>query len=200
MKKHKTVKEFVCGICGFQTYYKQNMKRHKWIHSNVNQMKCDKCDFSTNSIQYMGKHQKRHLSYNIKCSQCSAKFDCKLLLHMHLKSSHDGPRFKCDEIFCNYVTEIKYNFKIHQRSHTKPYQCDICDKHFATKSRISIHISHKHSTSDRKICVQPLIKSDQLEAHQEAKPFQCDICVKRFALKAQMIVHRSIKHQSESGK
>jgi len=120
--------------------------------------------------------------------------DSKLLLDMHLKSSHDGSRFKCDEVNCDYITEIKASFKMHKRSHTKPYQCDFCNKRFASKSRISIHISHKHSTSDQVIC------GNQLETHQEAKPFQCDICVKRFALKTQMIVHQSIEHQSESGK
>lgn len=111
-------KAFKCPDCSYQTDRKGCLKRHLYTHDKP--FHCDICMAKFARIRYLNEHTKnKHVSGN---------------------SEKD---YKCSK--CPYETNHLSNFKIHQNSHTKPFQCTVCMSKFSEERYLRIHVKDKHA-------------------------------------------------------
>lgn len=119
MKKHESIKPFVCNICGYDTTDSSAFKRHSLSHSNLKLFKCGKCEFRGKSRSDIVRHWK-----------------CK----------HEIEKgFGCKE--CSYMTNLASDLRLHLMHHAgiDPFQCSRCHYSSKTRTKVSNHIKKKHS-------------------------------------------------------
>jgi len=114
------------------------------------------------------------------------------------KASSKASQFKCDQPACNYV--------VHQQSHTKPYQCDVCDKRFGNSKNMKDHRLIKHENPNAfkcHVCNKAFSSKKNLKnhlmTHEEirVKPFKCQQCKKSFANERSLKAHKLSIHSGE---
>ncbi len=71
---------------------------------------------------------------------------------------------------CKMTFSTRGNLVRHLRNHSKikRFSCDLCDKHFTTKSSSDLHVR---------------------AVHQKLRPFQCTVCNKYFSQKPHLRTH-----------
>ncbi|XP_048480217.1 zinc finger imprinted 3 [Plutella xylostella] len=134
--------------------------------------KCNDCIIVFNSEKYMQDHFKgKHNPKSPTSYQCDV---CKsYLLTTDNASVHRSLHLKAYSCkMCQYTTTMKRAMSSHTRLHkseTQKYECAMCNKAFATKSKLTYH---------KNVCKQE-------------KP-QCDCCGKVFANKVTLKYHLNV--------
>ena len=85
-----------------------------------------------------------------KCGypNCNQRFNCKRHLTSHLTKHISITNFKCSYPECvdQYFRDNTELVRHIRANHTfeKPYQCEICHKHFGRLDRLKFHLTHMH--------------------------------------------------------
>ena len=77
---------------------------------------CSLCDFKTLRSSYLNKHVKSaHEGHKYKCEHEGCDYEAvkKQTVQDHVKSFHEGVRFKCEE--CDFVTTKPQNMRNHKK-------------------------------------------------------------------------------------
>ncbi|XP_065225378.1 zinc finger and SCAN domain-containing protein 21-like isoform X6 [Planococcus citri] len=106
----------------------------------------------------------------------------------------------CD--ICGAMFSCQRDWKIHQRKHSKPFHCQVCNKQFAYKNRFIAHgLTHseekryKCSTCDARFN-NPSSKSKHERLHVEGVGVECVVCGKMLSQKQSLIRHLRV-HSGE---
>ena len=98
-------------------------------------------------VYFIFHHRKSvHEKVKYNCHACDKEFTSKAGLSDHLKAIHLEANFDCQE--CNFKTSRKANLIKHNKSYhsglNEKVACQSCDKMFANKITMAIHIKSKH--------------------------------------------------------
>jgi transcription elongation factor Elf1 len=73
-------------------------------------------------------------------------------------------RFNC--MFCNWSGLDNWCLKRHLNTHTKPYECKLCEYRAARAERLSTHVLKVHNKRQCSKCAFLAEDSNQLQMHQ----------------------------------
>ena len=97
-------------------------------------------------VKHMNKQHgidRNRIMCDIKCSICSRTFPSEIACRRHLESVHEGnSRYKCD--ICGQGFHSTERYVTHLTRHEGAHQCDQCDKSFAHKDILHLHIKKYH--------------------------------------------------------
>lgn len=182
MDKHNQPKQKLCQHCGKGFDTMALLRQHQRTHKNArfNCLYCDKLYKSKQALNehYRVAHSKNRYAYT--CTKCKKDFTAKATLISHMKThNEDRNLFSC--VHCPKKFARQSSLRTHSELHTvegktKKYACNQtgCDKKYATKHSLLLHVSYSH-------------KND--------RPFICEICSKRFVTKSNLDCHKKT-HQS----
>ncbi|KAK7070273.1 hypothetical protein SK128_017962, partial [Halocaridina rubra] len=151
---HATEIPFRCQQCGMKFHEAEALHRHSEVNKDINI--CRICDKKFCGAQSFELHMKFHAGIKeYECKDCGSTFHWKGSLHRHLRQSEYSSRAKCRN-----VTKCK----------EKGYECDVCNKKFATKAIIRTHINK----------------------HNGIKPFECPECGNKFTARSSLKQHMKL--------
>ena len=130
-----------------------------------------------------------------ECSQCNKAFTNNGNLSVHMRTQLERGHINVTTVIRLSHGNISLQL---MRTHTgeKPYHCSLCEKAFAMKSRIKMHM-WAHTREEQYQCSQPDKPCTQIteltihiSTHISKKPYQCSWCDKIFRQKAHFITHK----------
>ena len=165
---HETT--FVCSLCNVKIFTKKDLKTHiALVHEGTKPYSCSirNCNSTFKEKKNLNKHLKtiHEAKKNFKCQI----FDTKLVKKVELKNNLATVHDLSDVIFCEKLFSAKGKLtkgikKIHDRKifdanfdikglkntqravheGIKPFKCGLCEKLFATKSNLTLHVKTTH--------------------------------------------------------
>lgn len=155
----------LCLSCGKRFRNKQGYSRHIPIHLETKSFACtfENCNKKFFSKSSLSNHVRLHKKGNtFVCEICGYACQNAAVLKVHIRAHTKG-------IFLTYNC-ICFYFCIFQIFTEKPFQCNICQKCFASSSLLS---EHKQS-------------------HNNLRPYVCDVCGKAFNRQKALYHHKPL--------
>jgi len=113
------------------------------IHTNERFYACDLLPFKVQATSELQRHLRSHTQKShSSVSVCSKSFTCKGNLTRHLEV-HSKSRlyFNCDQCPRKLTTKAIWLDHINRlHSKEKPHKCELCEKRFAIKSDVTLHV------------------------------------------------------------
>ncbi|ODM90341.1 putative zinc finger protein [Orchesella cincta] len=172
---------------------------------------CKKCGKSFTLKSNLVKHKKVHTQTQLhQCTLCDKSYKSKFNLSDHVKTAHStsAKHFVCKEPQCSYSSYIISGLKNHVRkvhrgkkNTTKPANCIVCGKTFASRAPLESHILAVHTKEQPfscSICGRAFSKKYSMKIHSEThsglKPYKCTKCSSSFATKSGLYNHDKQVH------
>ena len=200
-----------CSICKEEFSCKNNLEAHI---DDEHKKNCPLCSltFNDNTVFYnhfLNEHAPT-------CSTCNEKFKTTGELEMHIEGMHKGQTKHschiCDEKFdnaeslnthisnvhvkCPLCSTVSLN-EVQHKDHIEEqhnFECNICAKHFQTKTELEGHKNSNHYSSCP-MCNIVFNSIDDFSEHFKAEHiFQCGTCAKEFGTKDDLERHINITH------
>ncbi|XP_035715874.1 zinc finger protein 26-like isoform X1 [Folsomia candida] len=181
--------EFECDKCDKKFVTRSSFQTHKRIFT------CEKCEHRCCSVKGLQAHRKSHgepkgllrfIPLDEKpysCTQCDKRFSRNLYRKLHISSTHQGHRFKCD--VCLKEFKLARTLKCHKKKCPKEgsknlqasdsnskrkkfWFCDVCEKPVTTRGQILKHVEVVHfqdKTSCPYGCTETQFKTDDEWIH-----------------------------------
>ena len=121
------------------------------------------------------------------CSECDIVCSHLGNLKRHMKSKHEGIRYSCDYIGCDYKATQKPDIKRHKefKHNGVRYECDRCNYKACTTGSLKLHVDaiHEGIKYPCKFCDHQSTTEGSLYLHIESKHkdlkrtmFKCEFC------------------------
>lgn len=206
MIKHSNLRPYKCEICDKAFKRSSEVSNHTQIHRGI-EYACEVCGFTTiNKFSLRMHHRRVHQrDFRYRCDQCDKGFMSNYDLEDH-KASHLGRKtFICE--FCGNAYSQKSYLVAHkrvihriQKSAPKEFQCNICNKSFATEQNLRNHVGLHSQTFLCAQCGKKFATNHALKLHGRKhtgeRPYECMVCSKAFARSAALRVHK-LTHTGE---
>lgn len=129
LKKHfawHDEKKFICSLCNSAFHEKRTLEIHYSVHTGEKAYKCEICSNEYKRLYALNVHRKKVHSVG------------KTLVPKREK------KFTCDQ--CDSKFKYTEDLRVHMRSHSgeKPFECEICGKHFACMAYVRKHVKRQH--------------------------------------------------------
>ncbi|XP_030752968.1 zinc finger protein 54-like isoform X5 [Sitophilus oryzae] len=161
-----------CAICGFQTLYRSNLRKHNMVHlapeerhllkKSQKKVKCSICDYRTRDMTNLRQHEAVHLAPEERelfgCTHCEKKYMSEKGLKAHLKDHSDSrlpmpelkesqKKMRCSN--CDYHTSRISDLRRHEAVHLaleerQLFGCTHCEKKYTTKHGLKEHLRDIH--------------------------------------------------------
>ncbi|CAG9789657.1 unnamed protein product [Diatraea saccharalis] len=191
-----------CALCNskFETF--KMLLQH--MNGHYRNYICDVCDMGFINKHRLKNHQRTHEVGSFKCAYCDKVFTTRVRKMCHEKYTHNtNARYtttcpQCDQSFTSYYQRNRHMFKEHN-SVAATYKCNICDKSFILKSKLTSHIKKVHLMERNHICTECgqgfFIKQsldEHMIKHNGERVFKCTVCHKAYARKKTLREHMRI--------
>ena len=148
-----------CKVCSKVLKNRLMLKTHMSVMHSDKSVVCEHCSREFKAELYLKRHIARQHS---NTSQC--KFPCTLCMHnkgrcnseeglqKHLLECHSGLEYQCEQ--CDKTFASPYARTSHKRNQheEKTLQCDQCDKRFVLGSKLRAHMKETHQKTKDQIC------------------------------------------------
>lgn len=163
---------------------------------------CDECPY-VGKAKHLLVHHKHIHNQRYKCESCKLKFSYLKTYKTHLIMAKHGEhadepvtKFDCDKCDRSFATG-EYLQKHKKYFHaTDQLECDFCSKVFRNKLSLRRHVL-THIKVSCKICGKKLNKSrlnNHLNYYHGNEKFQCDFCGKKEQRRGEIIHHMKVWH------
>ncbi|XP_061385113.1 zinc finger and SCAN domain-containing protein 12-like [Danaus plexippus] len=191
-----------CALCNstFETF--KMLLQH--MNGHYRNYICDICDMGFINKHRLKNHQRTHEIGTFKCSYCDKVFGTHVRKMCHEKYTHNtNARYTtncphCDQSFTSYYQRNRHMFNEHNIA-AATYKCNICDKSFILKSKLTSHIKKVHLMERNHICSECgqgfFIKQsldEHMIKHNGERVFKCTVCHKAYARKKTLREHMRI--------
>lgn len=184
-----------------------NLKRHFVRVHAPKDFVCSKCNKSFGSPAILEEHTiESHSGIKEICIQCGKKYASIKALKLH-ELSHKLI-LRCNN--CNKIFNRRRNYQVHitskkceqgtsRRNVEKKYTCDYCNKRYACKGTLRVHIKFDHGNACHQVCswcgkkfsCVSKLKAHTL-THTQEKNFSCEICGGCYVSKESLLYHTRI--------
>lgn len=191
-----------CALCHstFETF--KMLLQH--MNGHYRNYICEVCDIGFINKHRLKNHQRIHDIGTFKCEFCDKIFSTRVKKMCHEKYTHNSAsRYTtscphCDQSFNSYYQRNRHMFKEHNVA-AATYKCNICDKSFILKSKLTSHIKKVHLMERNHICSecgQGFFMKQSLDEHMVKhngeRVFSCTVCHKAYARKKTLREHMRI--------
>ncbi|XP_070534623.1 zinc finger protein 678-like [Ptychodera flava] len=152
VRSHKYERPYLCEECGKVFNKKDSFAKHISMHSGIKPYRCPVCNKCFVSKTYAKTHQKvQHSDQTTlkpwSCPECKKTFKQKSYLTKHQRNVHAKKRAHLCDI-CGKCFGYRQKLTEHKRVHTGelPFQCEICEKSYKTKTGLNSHQLYVHSS------------------------------------------------------
>jgi len=214
---------FLCPTCGRSFKYKNLLENHLRVEHGTIRFVCDLCLYSTKFKINLERHVKSvHLKLkNFHCQSCeNHEYSTQVGLNLHMYRIHNvEPPVKCLDCLQGFTFDSE--LRVHKKhctgntirkSKTRPqdsqvdvleegsgFRCRVCQQIYETRSKWSVHFSHKHKNSNVcSICNKAMASSTSLYKHIQVthsgiKRFVCSFvnCKRVFGFKHSLEAHQN---------
>lgn len=181
--KVEATKKYKCSYCDYCSRIRCTLENHiANVHNKVKNYCCSYCDFSSFWLRNMI-HHTEHVHFKVKsynCLYCNYTASRRFALNRHVKSRHMKKELSEEEkiamakhkcCFCDHVSRVKTNLKVHIEAvhlKNKKYLCDECGYTAAQKDAMRRHISALHNLRfECEHCNMRFKRRFQLKKHME---------------------------------
>ncbi|XP_031766500.2 zinc finger imprinted 3-like isoform X2 [Galleria mellonella] len=165
---------------------------------------CEVCDLGFINKHRLKNHQRTHELGTFKCSFCDKVFSTRVKMMCHEKYTHNtSARYTtncpyCDQSFTSYYQRNRHMSNEHNTA-AASYKCNICDKSFILKSKLTSHIKKVHLMERNHKCAECgqgfFIKQsldEHMIKHTGERVYKCTVCHKAYARKKTLREHMRI--------
>ncbi|CAH4034476.1 oocyte zinc finger protein XlCOF28-like [Pieris brassicae] len=191
-----------CALCNstFETF--KMLLQH--MNGHYRNYICDECDMGFINRHRLKNHKRTHEIGDFKCTYCDKVFTTLVRRKCHEKYTHNtSARYTtncphCDKTFNSYYQRNRHMYDEHNIS-AATYKCNVCDKSFILKSKLTSHIKKVHLMERNHkcpLCEQGFFIKQSLDEHMVRhngeRVFSCTVCHKAYARKKTLREHMRI--------
>ncbi|KAI5631434.1 hypothetical protein NE865_15848 [Phthorimaea operculella] len=191
-----------CALC-YSTYETfKTLLQH--MNGHYRNYICEICDMGFINKHRLKNHQRIHETGEFQCAFCEKTFTTKVRLMCHEKYTHNtNARYttncpNCNKTFNSYYQRNRHMYAEHNTV-AATYKCNICEKNFILKSKLTSHIKKVHLMERNHICPECgqgfFIKQsldEHMIRHTGERVFKCTVCHKAYARKKTLREHMRI--------
>lgn len=185
-----------CPLCSKLFSHSSNLKRHILVHK-TDLLTCDKCPKTFRKPANLYDHMKDHRSDSTTTTEAAHSTIKHYVMHCEMCSEET-------ESFAMFAKHMQKEHGITDRSQIKPFKCEVCAMHFASKQGMNRHIDNIHENNRKNLrsrdknflcntCGKNFYTNFHLDVHIRShtgeRPFKCQLCDKSFAQMSGLKMH-----------
>ncbi|ALC41004.1 Opbp [Drosophila busckii] len=178
---------FACQYCDSVFMRPYEKVKHERVHTGEKPYSCEVCGKTFRVSYSLTLHLRTHT--NIRpyvCTTCNKRFKSHQVYSHHLRIHNSERQYACDSCPKSFRTSVQ--LYAHKNTHTKPYQCAVCNRPFASLYAVKTHMK-THRSNDAKNGSNPTSKSQQLP-----NKYWCETCGAEYARPFALRIHMKEAH------
>ncbi|KAH8297007.1 hypothetical protein KR044_003320, partial [Drosophila immigrans] len=178
---------FACQYCQRVFSRPYEKVKHERVHTGEKPYSCEVCGKTFRVSYSLTLHLRTHT--NIRpyvCTTCNKRFKSHQVYSHHLRIHSTERQYACDSCPKSFRTSVQ--LYAHRNTHTKPYQCAVCNRPFASLYAVKAHMA-THRTGDAKSISNAAVKSQQL-----SNKYWCVTCGAEYARPFALRLHMKAAH------
>lgn len=189
-----------CFICGREFEKFKILQEHMHVH--YKNFVCEVCDAGYVNAGALSRHAEAHENGSYKCKYCPKVFNTERKKKAHERVVHVlTALYRCGYCFQMFKDYERKELHLSEMHGVKPivYQCNACDRTFAMRKQLRMHIKREHLMDKRHRCDEcdmRFFTITDLKRHSSKHAgvrHPCSVCLKTYAsvrtLKTHMQLH-----------
>ena len=188
-------KPYKCNICKRTFTTSPDLKEHARLHSKEKPYKCNQCSKSFFTKYMLDSHMQKHIDGEAaNCLVSRSLFGGKTSPKKLATKKGKVRRHQCNLCDKAYVNLVDLTDHMLKHMGEKPYECNLCGRRFSWKSGFTLHRQRHHKDAKRyqcQRCQKGFATISLLKRHveEQCETYKCGTCEKSFDTKSSLDEH-----------